>query len=59
MNVMPFNSINEVKKQPAQRVHHNNNKCASGRDIPNSERRFRTAVYRLCQHGKDLNAKAR
>jgi hypothetical protein len=29
MNVIPFNSVNEVKKQPAQRVYHNNNKCAS------------------------------
>jgi hypothetical protein len=59
MNVMPFNSINEVKKQPAQRVHHNNNKCASGRDIPKNERRSGTAGYRVCQHCKDLNAKAR
>jgi hypothetical protein len=36
--MIPFNSINKVKKQPAQRVHHNNNKCASGHNIPKSER---------------------
>ena len=57
MTVIPFNSINEVKKQVADRVYHNNNKCPSGHDIPKKERRSGTAGYRLCQHCKDLNAK--
>jgi hypothetical protein len=59
MSVDPFNSINEVKKKPEQRVYHNNNKCASGHDIPRKERLSGTAGYRLCRHCKDLNAKAR
>ena len=59
MTVNPFNSINEVKKLRENRVYHNNNKCASGSDIPKNERRPGTAGYRLCQHCKDLNAKSR
>jgi hypothetical protein len=59
MNVAPFNSINEVKKPAEGRVYHNNNKCPSGHDIPKKERRPGMASYRLCQHCKDLNAKAR
>jgi hypothetical protein len=59
MTINPFNSINEVNKAPDHRVHHNNNKCPSGSDIPKKERRPGTAGYRLCQHCKDLNAKAR
>ena len=59
MTINPFNSINEVKKLAEKRVHHNNNKCSSGYDIPKKERRPGTAGYRLCQHCKDLNAKAR
>ena len=57
MTVNPFNSINEVKKAAEKRVYHNN-KCPSGYDIPKNERRPGTAGYRLCQHCKDLNAKA-
>ena len=59
MTVNPFNSINEVKKMAENRVYHNNTKCPSGYDIPKKERRAGTAGYRLCQHCKDLNAKAR
>lgn len=29
-----FHSVNEVKKLPQNRVHHNNSTCAPGRDIP-------------------------
>jgi hypothetical protein len=32
--VSPFHSVNEVKKPAAHRVHHNNNACPPGRDIP-------------------------
>jgi hypothetical protein len=49
MTVNPFNSINELKKQAPDRVYHNNNKCASGNDIPKKERRPGTTGYRLCQ----------
>lgn len=59
MRVTPFNSINESKKSLEKRVYHNNNKCASGRDIPKKERRSGMAGYKLCQHCKDLNADAR
>ena len=43
-----FYSINEVKKPAANRVHHNNNTCPPGRDIPSDERRPGTGDYRLC-----------
>jgi hypothetical protein len=59
MIVDSFNSINEVKKLVESRVYHNNNKCASGRDIPKMERRAGTAGYRLCSHCKELNVQDR
>jgi hypothetical protein len=59
MTILPFNSVNEVKKSVDQRVYHNNNKCASGHDIPKKERRSGTAGYRLCMHCKNLNMKSR
>jgi len=59
MTVLPFNSINEVKKLVDRRVYHNNNKCPSGYDISKKERRSGTASYRLCTNCKNLNAKAR
>lgn len=59
MTILPFNSINEVKKPAELRRYHNNNKCPSGYDIPPKERRRGTAGYTLCQHCKDLNAKER
>jgi hypothetical protein len=56
MTVLPFYSVNQEKKPQHQRVYHNNNKCASGYDIPQHERK-KGAVGRLCQHCRDLNAK--
>jgi len=44
--VPEFYSIKEVKKPAANRVHHNNNSCPSGRDIPQNERRSGTGNYR-------------
>ncbi len=38
--VPAFYSVNEAKKPPPFRVHHNDNTCAPGRDIPLSERRL-------------------
>lgn len=46
--VAKFHSINEVKKPIEKRVHHNNNACAPGRDIPQNERRPGDGGYRLC-----------
>jgi hypothetical protein len=59
MRILPFNSINEVKKPVDKRRYHNNNQCPSGYDIPDKERRRGEAGYTLCQHCKDLNAKLR
>ena len=57
MRVADFNSVNQVKKPVDKRVYHNNNKCPSGYDIPDKERRRGSAGYRVCQHCKVLNAK--
>jgi hypothetical protein len=54
--VASFYSINEEKKPAANRVHHNNDKCPPGRDIPANERRPGTNGYRLCQDCDRLNA---
>ena len=55
--VPAFYSVNEVKKLPADRVHHDNRACRPGQDIPQSERRTGTGGYRLCQVCKELNDK--
>ena len=60
MSAVPaFYSINEVKKQPQHRVHHNNNVCPSGRDIPQHERRVGTGGYRLCEDCQRYNNEGR
>jgi hypothetical protein len=38
-----FHSVNETQKAPPKRVHHNNNACPPGRDIPANERRSGTS----------------
>jgi hypothetical protein len=43
-----FHSINEPKKPVEKRVYQDNNACAPGRDIPQSERRSGTGGYRHC-----------
>lgn len=48
--VPTFYSVNETSKSPLHRIHHNDNTCASGRDIPLNERRPGTGGYRLCQN---------
>jgi hypothetical protein len=50
-----FHSINEVKKPPANRVHHDNSACVPGRDIPQNERRSGDGGYRLCDDCIRLN----
>jgi hypothetical protein len=57
--VAPFYSINEVKKLPVHRVHHNNNACPPGRDIPAWERKPGTGNYRLCEDCARLNQQGR
>lgn len=53
--VNPFHSVNEPSKPAGQRVHHNNNSCPPGRDIPQWERRQGTGGYRLCDDCARLN----
>lgn len=53
--VQPFYSVNEQHKHPSNRVHHDNDRCASGRDIPQWERRQGTGGYRLCETCADYD----
>jgi hypothetical protein len=53
--VSPFYSVNEVKKLANERVHHNNDACAPGRDIPLGERLSGTGGYKLCKRCAELN----
>ena len=55
-SIAPFYSVNEVKKPPEKRVHHNNSKCPPGHDIPLSERKQGTGGHRVCIKCKQLNA---
>lgn len=55
-SVAAFHSINNAKKPLAERVYHNNSKCAPGRDIPGDERRTGPSGH-LCQHCRNYNAK--
>ena len=57
--VLPFHSINEVNKASGNRVHHNNNVCPPGRDIPNWERKSGTGNYRLCEKCQQFNNEGR
>ena len=54
-----FYSSNEANKTPANRVHHNNGACPTGRDIPMNERQRGTGTgpyaYRLCEDCDRLN----
>jgi hypothetical protein len=60
MPVVPaFHSINETKKSPQHRVHHDNSACPPGRDIPQKERRPGSGGYRLCHDCERLNAQGR
>jgi hypothetical protein len=54
-----FFSVNEEKKPPANRVHHNNSACPPGRDIPQNERRPGTNNYRLCHDCANLSNQGR
>ena len=44
-----FHSVQEDKKPPKDRVHHNDDGCPQGSAIPDDERRPGTSGYRLCK----------
>jgi hypothetical protein len=54
-----FYSVNEAKKPPRNQVHHNNDRCPPGRDIPAWERKPGTGGYRLCEDCDRLNREGR
>jgi hypothetical protein len=54
-----FYSVNEAKKPPANRVHHDNSACPPGRDIPQHERWSGTGGYRLCKDCAQLDGQRR
>jgi hypothetical protein len=57
--VPAFYSVNEATKPAAKRVHHNNDECAPGRDIPQRERRPGDGGYRLCEDCERINRRYR
>jgi hypothetical protein len=54
-----FYSINEIKKLPELRVHHNNSVCGPGKEIPQHERMPGDGGYRLCKDCAQLNRDGR
>jgi hypothetical protein len=56
-HVASFHSINESKKPAEKRVHHDNNACAPGRDIPQNERKSGDGGYPLCHICEEENRK--
>ena len=57
-HVPAFHSVNETKKPADQRVYHNNNACAPGRDIPSEERKSGEGGYKLCNVCAEENRKS-
>jgi hypothetical protein len=47
-NVPAFHSVQQAKRPAENRVHHDNDRCFSGRDIPQHDRREGAEGYRLC-----------
>ena len=54
--VPDFHSINELLKPLLDRVYHNNEACAEGREISASDLRATSSTYRLCGDCQMLNA---
>ena len=52
--VASFYSVNEALKPVQHRVHHNNNHCGPGNDIPQRDKRSGTGGYRLCKDCEKL-----
>ena len=57
--VFAFYSVNEIQKPSTMRVHHNNDSCPPGRDIPSWERKQGTGNYRLCDVCNEMNQQGR
>jgi len=53
--VADFHSIGELLKPSEDRVYHNNEDCAPGREISAIDRRADSATYRLCGDCEMLN----
>jgi anti-sigma B factor antagonist len=53
--VADFHSIGELLKPSVDRVYHNNEDCAPGREISALDRREDSSQYRLCDDCKTLN----
>jgi hypothetical protein len=47
-NVPAFHSVQQAKRPAENRVYHDNDRCFSGRDIPQHDRREGAEGYRLC-----------
>jgi hypothetical protein len=54
--VPTFYSVQQAKKPEAHRVHHDNDRCFSSRDIPQHDRRAGDGGYRLCVECARLGA---
>jgi hypothetical protein len=54
--VPAFYSVLHAKKPEAHRVHHNNDRCFSGRDIAQHDRCVGNNGYRLCVECMRLGA---
>ncbi len=49
MTIVPaFHSVTQAKKPETHRIYDDNDRCFSGRDIPQHERRLGDLGYRLC-----------
>ncbi len=53
--VHDFHSISELLKPMVDRVYHNNEACAPGREIAAIDRREDSSIYKLCGDCKMLN----
>ncbi|MEX0682470.1 MAG: hypothetical protein WD904_07970 [Dehalococcoidia bacterium] len=56
--VPTFYSAQQAKKPEAHRIHHDDDRCFSGRDIPQHERLVGDNGYRLCVECTRLGAVA-
>lgn len=54
--VPSFHSIKELLKPLIDRVYHNNEACAEGREISADDLRATSSIYRLCGDCQMLNA---
>jgi hypothetical protein len=55
-NIAPFCDLYEFRKPLDERVHHNNDACATALKIPASQRKADTCDYPLCKECQRCNA---